>query len=53
MLMSAVLPGVSAKAIGRPRSSARQWIFELRPPRERPTACVHSPFFRLLPSGGL
>ena len=26
--MSATLPGVSAKATGRPRSSARQWIFE-------------------------
>ena len=44
MLMSATLPGVSAKATGRPRSSARQWIFEVRPPRERPTACAHSPF---------
>ena len=29
MLMSAMLPGVSAKATGRPRSSARQWIFEV------------------------
>jgi hypothetical protein len=36
MLKSATSPGVSAKATGRPRSSARQWIFEVRPPRERP-----------------
>jgi hypothetical protein len=43
--------GVSAKATGRPPSSARQWIFEVRPPRERPTACAHSPLLRLLPSG--
>ena len=43
MLMSATLSGVSAKATGRPRSSAKQWIFEMRLPRERPTACAHSP----------
>src|SRR5271155_2119612 len=49
--MSATLPGVSAKATGRPRSSAKQWIFEVRPPRERPTACAHSPLLRRLPSG--
>ena len=39
------------QATGRPRSSARQWIFEVRPPRERPTACAHSPLLRRLPSG--
>jgi hypothetical protein len=46
MLISAMVPGVSANAIGRPRSSARQWIFEVRPPRERPIACSHSPFMQ-------
>ena len=51
MLMSAMLPGVSASATGRPQSSARQWIFEVRPPLERPIACAHSPLFRPMPSG--
>jgi hypothetical protein len=32
MAMSATLPGVSAKATGWLRSSARPWIFKMRPP---------------------
>ena len=31
-------------AIRRPLASASAWIFVLRPPRERPTACFFSPF---------
>ena len=53
MLMSAMLPGVSVMATGRPRSSARQWILHVRPPRERPIASSYSPFLSLLPNGGL
>src|SRR3954467_8224764 len=44
MLTSATLPGVSARAIGRPRPLARQWILLVDPPRERPIAWVHAPF---------
>ena len=47
--MSAILPGVSVIATGRPRSSARQWILQVRPPRERPIASSYSPFLRLPP----
>ena len=50
MLISAMLPGVRAKATGLPRSSARQWILH-RPPRERPIASCHSPFLSQLPNG--
>ena len=32
---------------GLPRSSARQWILHVRPPRERPIASSDSPFFEL------
>jgi hypothetical protein len=31
-------------ARSRPLASASAWIFVLRPPRERPTACFYSPF---------
>lgn len=48
-LMSARLPGVRVKATGRPRSSASACILLVRPPRERPTAWIASPFFG--PSG--
>ena len=44
---------VSRIAIKRPLASASAWIFVLRPPRERPTACFFSPLFRPLPSGAL
>src|SRR5215207_7701698 len=44
--MSAVLPGVRMKETGRPRASASAWIFDVRPPRERPIASVASPFYR-------
>jgi transposase len=36
--MSAMLPGVSRNARGRPRPSLMAWIFVVRPPRERPIA---------------
>ena len=36
-----------------PSSIREWWIFVLRPPRERPTACFCSPLFRPLPSGVL
>lgn len=39
-----MFPGVRATATIRPQVSARQWIFVVLPPRETPTACVHSPF---------
>ncbi len=48
--MSATLPGVGAKTTGRPRSSARRWIFEVRPPRLRPMASCRSPFSSPPPS---
>src|SRR4029077_16291946 len=44
MVMSATLPGVRAKATGRPRSSAKAWILLVLPPRERPIASAYSPF---------
>jgi hypothetical protein len=37
----------------RPLASASAWIFVLRPPRERPTACFFSPLFRRMLSGVL
>ena len=36
-------PPVNRIAIRRPLTSASAWIFVLRPPRERPTACFCSP----------
>jgi hypothetical protein len=45
IVMSATLPGVTATTRIRPRPSARQWIFVVRPPRETPTACASSPLF--------
>src|SRR5688572_14961942 len=50
MVMSAMLPGVSATATIRPQPSARQWIFVVLPPRETPTAWLNSPLFHLTPS---
>src|SRR5437764_12574943 len=40
-------------ARSRPLASARVCIFALRPPRERPTACLCSPLFRPRPSDAL
>ena len=38
----------------RPLASAIAWIFVLRPPRERPTACFCSPlFWHPMPNGEL
>src|SRR5579883_2769992 len=48
---SCVSPPVNRRAIRRPLASASAWIFVLRPPRERPIACLCSPLFRLPPSG--
>jgi hypothetical protein len=42
--MSDVLPGVSARRSGRPRTSTRAWIFVVRPPREMPMAWARAPF---------
>ena len=53
MVMSATLPGVRAKATGRPRSSAKAWILLVLPPRERPIASANSPFLSQRPSGAL
>jgi hypothetical protein len=53
MLMSAMLPGVRVMATGLPRSSARQWILHVLPPRERPIASSYSPFLSRLPSDAL
>ena len=50
---SCASPPVNRIAISRPLASASAWIFVLRPPRERPTACFCSPLFRRLPSGVL
>ena len=36
-----------------PRSSARQWIVHILPPRERPTASAYSLFLDRLPNDGL
>src|SRR6476660_2753690 len=41
---SCASPPVNRMAIRRPLASASAWIFVLRPPRERPTACFFSPF---------
>ena len=40
---SCASPPVNRIAIRRPLTSASAWIFVLRPPRERPTACFCSP----------
>src|SRR5215475_7622882 len=45
---SCASPPVNRMAIRRPLASASAWIFVLRPPRERPTACFWSPLFRQL-----
>jgi len=50
---SCASPPVNRMAIRRPLASASAWIFVLRPPRERPTACFFSPLFRRRPSGAL
>ena len=47
---SCASPPVNRMAISRPLASASAWIFVLRPPRERPTACFCSPLFRPMPS---
>ena len=41
---SCASPPVNRMAMRRPLASASAWIFVLRPPRERPTACFCSPF---------
>ena len=46
-------PGVSAKATGLPRSSAKAWILLVLPPRERPIASSNSPFLSRSPSDAL
>jgi hypothetical protein len=45
-VQSATCPPVRRNASGLHRASVRAWIFVVRPPRERPIACVH------LASGG-
>ena len=50
---SCAWPPVNRIAIRRPLASASAWIFVLRPPRERPTACFSSPLFLPLPSDAL
>ena len=50
---SCAWPPVNRIAIRRPLASASAWIFVLRPPRERPTACFCSPLFPRLPSDAL
>ena len=50
IVMSAMLPGVTATATIRPQPSARQWILVVLPPRETPTAWLNSPLFRLTPN---
>src|SRR4029079_19256254 len=47
---SCAWPPVTRIAIRRPLASASAWIFVLRPPRERPTACFCSPLFPRLPA---
>jgi hypothetical protein len=49
---SCASPPVNRMAIRRPLVSASAWIFVLRPPRERPTACFCSPLLRRLLTGG-
>jgi len=44
MVMSAMLSGVSAKAICLPQSLAWQWILLVLPPRDVPIDCVRAPF---------
>ena len=48
---SCASPPVNRMAIRRPLTSASAWIFVLRPPRERPTACFCSPLLRRRLSG--
>src|SRR6478735_1460982 len=43
---SCASPPVNRMAMRRPLASASAWIFVLRPPRERPTACFCSPLTR-------
>ena len=50
---SCASPPLNRMAIRRPLASASAWIFVLRPPRERPTACFFSPLFRRPQSDGL
>src|SRR5215813_12583117 len=50
---SCASPPVNRMAMRRPLASASAWIFVLRPPRERPTACFCSPPFPRLPSDAL
>src|SRR5580692_250739 len=52
-LTSPSCPGVISNAMGLPHPSTTAWIYVVRPPRERPIACVCSPLFRLLRSGAL
>jgi hypothetical protein len=47
---SCAWPPVNRIAIRRPLASASAWIFVLRPPRERPTACFFSPLFLRQPN---
>jgi hypothetical protein len=47
---NATFPGVSAKAAGLPRSSAKARILFVLPPRERPIASANSPFLNRSPS---
>lgn len=53
MLMSAILPGVNAKATGLPQLSAKQWILLVRPPRDVPIACAQAPLLSLEPNDAL
>src|SRR5579872_1782303 len=53
VVMSEAWPGVRWNVTGRHSASVRAWIFVVRPPRERPIACVCSPLFRRRPSGVL
>ena len=45
-----LLPGVRWNAQGLQSGSLKAWIFVVRPPRERPIACLCSPLFRHWPS---
>jgi hypothetical protein len=47
---SCAWPPVNRNAIRRPLASASAWIFVLRPPRERPTACFCFPLFLRQPN---
>src|SRR5215471_6412842 len=46
---SCASPPVNKMAIRRPLASDSAWIFVLRPPRERPTACFCSPISSKFP----